>query len=127
MIALARQFVAFFGVGLVAAVAHYGVLAVLVEAFAVRASLAALAGFVVGGVVSYVLNRRWTFDSDREHGAAIPRFAAVAAVAFGLTGLLMELLSVRWGLHWLPAQVITTGVVLVWTFLAHRFWTFGRR
>lgn len=124
MRALARQFSSFFGVGLLAAVAHYGVLAALVELLGMRASLAALVGFVAGGVVSYVLNRRWTFDSARSHAAAVPRFFAVAAVAFVLTGLLMELLSVRLGLHWLPAQIATTGVVLVWTFLANRFWTF---
>ncbi|KAA5602576.1 GtrA family protein [Blastochloris sulfoviridis] len=121
---LARQFAAFCGVGVIATAAHYAVLAVLVEAGGVRASLAALIGFTVGGVVSYVLNRRFTFDSARSHAAAVPRFALVAGVAFVLTGILMEVLTTRAGLHWLVAQVITTGIVLVWTFLGNRFWTF---
>ena len=122
---LLAQFTAYTGAGILAAVAHYGLLGVLVEAFAVRASLAALAGFVAGGIVSYWFNRRWTFDSARSHTAAVPRFAIVASVAFVLTGLLMELLTARVGLHWLPAQLLTTGVTLVWTFFANRFWTFS--
>jgi putative flippase GtrA len=121
---LFRQFIAFAGVGVVASLAHYAVLGVLVEAAAMRASLAALIGFTVGGVVSYLLNRRFTFDSARSHGAAVPRFALVAAVAFVLTGLLMEAFTARLGLHWLPAQVVTTLIVLIWTFAGNRFWTF---
>ncbi|ALK08666.1 GtrA family protein [Blastochloris viridis] len=121
---LLRQFIAFAGVGVVASIAHYAVLAVLVEGAAVRASLAALAGFTVGGIVSYLLNRRYTFDSARSHGAAVPRFALVAAGAFVLTGLLMEAFTAHFGLHWLVAQVITTLIVLIWTFVGNRFWTF---
>ena len=122
---LLAQFLAYSGTGVLAAVAHYGVLGVLVEAFAVRPSLAALAGFVAGGIVSYFFNRRWTFDSARSHTAAVPRFAIVAAVAFVLTGLLMEVLTARVGLHWLLAQLVTTAVTLVWTFFANRLWTFA--
>ncbi|NJL08156.1 MAG: GtrA family protein [Methylacidiphilales bacterium] len=124
LVRLGRQFAAFSGVGVVATAAHYAVLALLVEAASLRASLAALIGFTVGGVVSYVLNRRWTFDSARSHAAAVPRFALVAGVAFVLTGLLMEALTVRAGLHWFAAQIITTGIVLIWNFLGNRFWTF---
>jgi putative flippase GtrA len=28
-------------------------------------------------------------------------------------------------LHYLLAQLVTTGVVLLWSFLAHKLWTFG--
>jgi putative flippase GtrA len=28
-------------------------------------------------------------------------------------------------IHYVLAQLITTGIVLVWTFFANRFWTFG--
>jgi putative flippase GtrA len=121
---LFRQFIAFAGVGVVASLAHYAVLGVLVEAAGMRASLAALIGFTVGGIVSYLLNRRYTFDSARSHGAAVPRFALVAAVAFVLTGLLMEAFTTHLGLHWLVAQVVTTLIVLIWTFAGNRFWTF---
>ena len=30
-----------------------------------------------------------------------------------------------WSLPYLGAQVATTGCVLVWSFIAHKLWTFG--
>lgn len=124
---LAAQFLRYGAVGIAAAVAHYGTLIGLVETGLAGAVPAALAGFVAGGVVSYVLNRRYTFDSDRSHAGAVPRFAVIAFGAFLMTGLFMQVLTAWLGLHYLLAQLITTGIVLVWTFFANRFWTFGAR
>lgn len=122
----ARQASAFVGVGLVAAVVHYGVLVALVEGGLAGPVLATLVGYVAGGVVSYVLNRRHTYCSERPHAEATWRFAVVALVGFLLTGAIMALLTGRLALPYLPAQILTTGVVLVWSFLANRIWTFGR-
>jgi putative flippase GtrA len=122
---LTRQFAAFVAVGLAAAVVHYGLLIALVETGAALPVPATLAGYVAGGVVSYALNRRFAFESRRRHREAAWRFALVAAVGFGLTGLFMSVLNGVLGLPYLVAQVLTTGVVLFWSFLAHRLWTFG--
>ncbi len=122
---LTRQFASFVLVGFAAAAAHYGTLIALVESGAARPVPATLAGYVAGGVLSYALNRKFAFDSGRPHREAVWRFAAVAAVGFGLTGLLMAVLNGFAGWPYLPAQVLTTGVVLFWSFLAHKFWTFG--
>ena len=125
--ALARQFAAFFGVGLVAAVVHYGLLIGLVEFASLSAVPATLAGYLGGGVVSYALNRRHTYASTRPHREAGWRFAVVAAIGFVLTGIVMQILVERLGIFYLLAQFVTTGIVLVWSFLAHRIWTFGSR
>ena len=122
--AIGRQFAAFFGVGLVAAVVHYGLLVGLVEGGVARPVPATLAGYVAGGLVSYALNRRHTYRSRRPHAEAGWRFAAVAGVGFLLTGALMHVLT-RLGASYLPTQVLTTGIVLLWRFAAHRLWTFG--
>lgn len=122
--ALARQLLAFFWVGIVAAIVHFGLLIALVETGLARPVPATLAGYVAGGIVSYLLNRRHTYRSDRPHGEATWRFAVVALVGFCLTWLLMHLFVDRLALPYLPAQVVTTGAVLVWSFLAHKFWSF---
>lgn len=121
---LLRQASAFAGVGIIAAVGHYGTLIGLVEIFDVSPVPSTLAGYVVGGLVSYALNRRHTFASDRPHHEAGWRFGLVAAVGFVLTGLVMHFLVDRLGLPYLPSQVATTGVVLTWSFLANKLWTF---
>ena len=123
---LPAQLSAFTLVGLFAALAHYGALVTLVEGFAWRAVPATLVGYVAGGLVSYSLNRRHTFASDRPHSEAGWRFAAVAAVGFCLTFLFMHLFVERLGAPYLPAQLVTTGLVLIWSFIANRLWTFRR-
>ena len=125
--ALARQFATFSGVGLVAAVVHFGVLIALVEGTATEAVRAALAGFVAGAIVSYVLNRRLTYRSDRPHREATWRFAVVATVGFLLTWALMAAFTRGLGAPYLPAQLVTTGIVLFWTFIANKLWTFSQR
>jgi putative flippase GtrA len=125
MIAVLRQFTTFAGVGVVATAAHYAVLIALVEVAGVSAVVAALCGFTVGGVLSYGLNRRHTFKSERRHEEAIWRFAIVAGVGFGLTYLFMSFFVEFGGLPYLPSQIVTTGIVMLWGFAAHRSWTFG--
>jgi putative flippase GtrA len=125
--AVARQFAAFSGVGLVAALVHYGLLVGLVEGAGLAPVPATLAGYVAGGVVSYRLNRRHTYGSDRPHAEAGWRFATVALVGFLITGVVMQAFTAGLGLPYLPAQVVTTGLVMVWSFLANRIWTFARR
>lgn len=122
---LVRQVVAFGGVGVVAAIVHYGLLVGLVEIGGWRAVPATLVGYVGGGVVSYLLNRTHTYRSDRPHEEAGWRFAVVAGVGFLLTYGVMHVLVDRGALPYLPAQVATTLIVLVWSFLAHKHWSFG--
>jgi putative flippase GtrA len=121
---IARQFSAFSLVGIVAAVVHYGMLIGLVELAHTGPVPATLAGYVFGGIVSYSLNRRYAFRSDRPHAEATWRFTVVAGVGFLLTGLAMSVFTGRLGWPYLPSQVLTTGLVLVWSFTANRIWTF---
>ena len=122
---IARQFSAFVIVGLIAAVAHYGTLIGLVEARVMGPVPATLLGFLGGAAVSYILNRRFAFASDRPLREAMWRFGVVSVVGFILTGLIMAVLTGLLSAPYLPAQVVTTGIVLFWNFLANRFWTFS--
>jgi putative flippase GtrA len=121
---LRRQFSSFVVVGLIATAAHYSVLISLKELAHWSVIPATLSGFCLGGVVSYVLNRRHTFASDRAHVEAGWRFFTVSAAGFFLTWGLMRLFVVAWGAPYLPAQMVTTGLVMVWNFGANRHWTF---
>lgn len=123
--ALARQFLAYVGVSLAALAVHYALLAALVEAGRADPVPAALAGYLAGAVVSYALNRRLTYASARPHAEATWRFGIVAAIGFGLTWLIMAGLTRVFGLPYLAAQVLATGVVVFWNFLGHRVWTFA--
>jgi putative flippase GtrA len=122
---LPRQLSTYALVGVVATLAHYAVLIALVEVLLWRAVPAALCGYVIGGVVSYVLNRRHTFASDRPHRQATWRFALVALLGFCLTYGFMSLFVDRLGAPYLPAQMVTTVLVMFVSFGLNRVWTFG--
>ena len=121
---IGRQIWSFVGVGAVATTLHYAVLVILVQVLRMAPVPAALCGFVAGGVLSYGLNRRHTFGSERPHEQAIWRFALVAGVAFMLTYLFMRLLIENWDCPYLAAQAVTTCIVMMWTFTANKLWTF---
>jgi putative flippase GtrA len=123
--ALLKQIIAFTGVGIAAAIVHYGLLVGLVELGGWRAVQATLAGYVGGGVVSYWLNRSMTYDSERPHAEAGWRFFVVAAIGFCITYGVMYVLVERLALPYFLAQIGTTIIVLFWSFIAHRMWTFG--
>ena len=122
---LLRQTTSFVGVGLMSTSVHYLVLVTMVQLLGTAPVPSALLGFCCGGFVSYHLNRRHTFSSDRPHGEAVWRFAVVAGVGFVMTFLLMGLFVDRWSRPYLLAQVVTTGIVMFWTFAANRMWTFA--
>lgn len=121
-----EQFLRFCSVGVLAATGHYGTLILLVAGFGAPPVPAALAAYLVGGVISYLLNYRWVFGSAKDHRVAAPQFFAVAAVGFVLTGLCMAALTGPGAVHWLPAQVLTTGAVMLWSFAANKLWTFAQ-
>jgi putative flippase GtrA len=120
-----RQLATYATVGVGATLAHYAVLIALVEGGGWRAVPATLCGYVVGGGVAYLLNRRHTFESDRPHAEATWRFALVAFAGFCVTYALMSLFVDRWGAPYLPAQMVTTVLAMFVTFALNRRWTFG--
>ncbi len=119
------QFILFAVVGCAAAVGHYGVLILLAELLAVPPVPASAAGYVTGGVISYILNYGHVFRSEQEHLPTAAKFVAVAAVGLCLNSAIMWALTHGLDLHYLLAQVIATGLVMVWSFAANRYWTFN--
>ncbi|WP_442753254.1 GtrA family protein [Methylocystis sp. JAN1] len=119
-----RQLATYASVGVGATAVHYALLIALVEAGAWPPVPATLCGYVAGGGVAYLLNRRRTFASDRPHAEAGWRFGLVAFAGFCLTYALMSLFVGRLGAPYLLAQVVTTVLAMFLTFALNRAWTF---
>jgi len=118
------RFFRFAGVGVFGTVVHYLVLVAAVESVGIRPLAASSIGFTAGALVNYMLNYRYTFRSDRRHREALPRFYLVAVAGFLINGLVMLVLAEKLGLQYLLAQVVATGIVLLWGFSANSMWTF---
>lgn len=124
MAGLFQQFIRFFGVGCVSAIGHYGLLILLVQVAAVAAVPASAAGALLGAWINYSLNYRFTFRSSKRHVESVSKFAVVAVVGLLLNTFFMWIGADLLHLYYLLAQVLTTGLVMIWSFIANRFWTF---
>ncbi|MBI5616908.1 MAG: GtrA family protein [Gammaproteobacteria bacterium] len=123
---VARQFMTFAACGAVGTLAQYAVLVALVSGFGVGSVRASSAGFVLGAVINYALNYRYTFASSGPHLATGTKFMIVALLGLGLNAAIMAGLTHGIALHYFASQLLATAVVLGWNFLANRIWTFKR-
>lgn len=107
-----------------ATLAHYALLAALVELAGWAPPWAAGAGAALGAQVGFIGNRSFTFGHQ---GAWLPawwRFQLTALLG-GLTSIAVVAAGVALGLHYLLAQGAATLLVLVLTYLINRRWAFG--
>jgi putative flippase GtrA len=118
------RFLRFCAAGGVATAIQYALLILLVHAFGMAPTPASSIGFVLSAGVNYLLNYRFTFQSDRPHGAAAAKFALLAGTGLLINAAIMHVMT-GVGAHYLVAQVCATGVVLFWNFIGNSVWTFG--
>ena len=124
---ISRQFIRYSAAGAIGTAAHYGVLILLVQLLLASPVIASFFGATIGALVNYGLNYRYTFRSTEAHRSTMPKYFFIAATAVIINTLLMSLFVTSLGQPWLPAQVVTTLLVLVWTFLVNRAWTFRHK
>lgn len=118
-----NQFLRFAAVGAVATAVHYAVMFSLVELTGLSPVFATLFGFSAGAVVSYSLNRVFTFNHRPAFGRGFVKFFAVVGVGALLNAAIVWFLTQR-GLYYVYAQFVATGLVLIWNFFSTRFVVF---
>jgi putative flippase GtrA len=121
---LLPQFFLYGGAGAIGTAVHFAILAALVQYVDAGAVAASTAGAIAGAIINYTLNHRFTFASRRTHRVALPRFLAVAAAGILLNAAVLAAMLAFVRPHYLVAQVVATGAVLVAGFVANRRWTF---
>ncbi|WP_374351769.1 GtrA family protein [Chitinimonas sp.] len=125
--ALVDQFLRFAMVGLCGTGMQYFCLwlgTALLGASAVHASAV---GYVFGSLVNYWLNYLFTFKSEKSHLDAASRYYTVVGIGWCInTGLMKLFVDVLLWPKW-PAQLLTTGIGLLWNFGGSRWWAFRHR
>jgi putative flippase GtrA len=119
-----NQFFVFSIIGAVGTAGHYATLITLVELLSQPAVLASTLGFVVGALINYILNYHITFQSDKPHRQALLQFLLIAVIGGMMNTALMYLGVELLQLYYIIAQILATGIVLVWNFLASKHWAF---
>lgn len=121
---IARQFIRFAAVGVSGTAVQYSVLWGGVELFAMIAAVASAIGYLCGSVVNYLLNYFFTFKSSKGHVEAASKYFSVLAVGFCINTGLMALLVSHFNWNYWIAQILTTGIGLIWNFAGSRWWAF---
>lgn len=124
---LLARLIRFAAVGAVGTAGHYLTLIGVVEGLGGDPVAGSVAGFLVGALINYSLNRAIVFRSGRAHREALPRFLAVAGLGLVWNGLLMSLLTHVLALHYLLAQILVTALLLFWHYAGNALWTFAER
>lgn len=129
-----RQIIKFSIIGVLNTIIDFSILNFLVRILSWTVLPANTISFSVAVINSYFLNKYWTFrDKQPVHIKQFSTFVAVSLVGLGLSNLLIYLgleifktytfgLSFVW--HYNIAKAMSAIIVLVWNFLASKFWVF---
>ena len=110
--------------GFASVATHYAFAIFAVEVLGWRALLATSAGFMAGAITKYLMNYFLAFASEAPHRHAVPRFAVMLASLFCANAAIFWALHDQGGLHYMAAQVITTGLLIPVGYVVNRLWVF---
>ena len=118
------RFLTFAFVGSVGTAIQYAVLGSGVSLDIATPVACSAAGYALGSVANYLLNYRFTFQSQVPHIQAATKYFSVLAAGWVLNLCLMSLFVVVIG--WSPwkSQILTTAFGLVWNYTGSQRWAF---
>lgn len=114
-------------VGVIGALVHMSTLFLLVELHVTGPLVATTTGFVLALLISYAMNRMWTFGYAGSYWASLIRYCVVSLVGLGLNILIITLFTDFLGLWYGWGAFVAVGAVAVNNFVLNNAWTFTHR
>lgn len=118
------EFLRFATVGGLSSAAYAAVMAILVLGLDWRADNAAIPSYLCAMVPNYLLQRIWTFGSDVAHAPSIARYLLTHLTASLINWLVLNALFHGLGINFWITQVISIGVMAIWSYLLQKIWVF---
>lgn len=119
---LQRRVVRFLAVGVASSLAYVGAMSAMVDGLGHGIVAGAIAGFVLGTLVSYVGNSLWTFEAAMD-GRTFARFWIVVGAGFVLNWLMAAGLA-SLGVHHLLVSLLILITVPIFNYACHSMWTY---
>ncbi|BEP96801.1 hypothetical protein GmRootA79_51850 [Acidovorax sp. A79] len=114
-------------VGVIGAVSHMSTLFLLVEFDFAGPVVATTAGFLVALLISYAMNRIWTFGFTGSYWASLVKYCIVSVIGLGLNILIIKLFTDYLGLWYGWGAFFAVGAVALNNFVLNNAWTFTQK
>jgi putative flippase GtrA len=119
-----KQFFRYLTVGVFNTMLGYCVIFACMYLAKMSPEISNVAGYAVGLVASYVLNRKFTFNSRQNRYSEIVRFLAVFVVAYALNFMVLIIL-IHWiSLHEGASQLLAGLGYVIASFIMNKFYVF---
>lgn len=119
-----KQFVRFLTVGVFNTLLGYCIIFACMYLAKMSAESSNFTGYAVGWVASYVLNRKYTFNSKQSHRSEIVRFIAVVVIAYALNFAVLVILIHRVGIHEGVSQILAGIAYVITSFVMNKYYVF---
>ncbi len=123
-----KQATKFFVIGVLSTAVNYGIFFILLQLFHFYYVIAAIAGYVSGLMIGFVLNRSWTFQSleTRVTREAL-LYGGIYFFSLVMSMLFLRLLVSAFGFDPRFANVCAIGLSTIINFLGCKFFVFRKR
>ena len=119
-----KQFFRFLTVGVCNTILGYCVIFASMYLANMSPESSNVTGYTVGLVASYILNRKYTFNSKQNRRSEIVRFLAVFVVAYASNFAVLVILIHRIGIHEGASQVLAGIVYVVASYIMNKYYVF---
>ena len=91
--------------------------------------IAASLAYVFAFILSFILQKFWTFDDQRRDDMYRQAcwYFAVCTANLGFNAILMYVLVDRAGIWYILAQLIACAIIALWSFLVYNHYIFSKR
>lgn len=112
-------------VGVSGTIIDVGLLYIFVEYGHIPLLTAAALSFVFAVANNFYWNKKWTFgDASKRYAKQYIKYLIVSLIALGLNMIVLYALTTLFGLWYIFAKLLTSGVIFLWNFTINKFWTF---
>lgn len=138
------RFMRFCIVGILGAVVDFGVMNLLISLTSMSSQLASSISFVAAVISNFFWNHFWAYPDSRKKSVLhkLVQFFVVSLIGLGIRFLLFSTIEepiIRLSQRLVPADFFLSGltighnltlviailIVLIWNFIANRFWTYN--
>ena len=119
-----KQFVRFLTVGLLNTIFGYCVIFACMYLLEISPEISNLTGYLLGLTMSYILNRKYTFNSKQDRNGEVIRFLIVFAAAYASNLVVLILLIYKLDLHEGLSQIIAGTIYVMISYFMSKCYVF---